>query len=310
MIDSQRFVSFRRDSADILRSVVRSRSAQVFALVWLLAAVYLIAVGRPNWVITSLAVFVPILLFALITTAITDPPGRLERDALPRPRGLVWAQVLVVGLLIALTAYNGLVFHGIFPAEPGIPVWTPFIRALERLGGQWFGLDNALANPVTYFLIPLPLLLLLGARLPDLGLGRGHRVGRVTLLWCGLPLLILLVLLLTGQATAGRIGGRLLSNAVQNGFFEEFLFRGALQTRLRRWLTPGWALVIQALIFGVWHLGLGFTNTGSSNVLAALASTIVFQAALGVAFGIILERSRSLVAGSLFHIIYNTVGSL
>jgi membrane protease YdiL (CAAX protease family) len=95
---------------------------------------------------------------------------------------------------------------------------------------------------------------------------------------------------------------------MQNGFFEEFLFRGALQTRLRKLTTPAWALVLQALIFGLWHLGAGYSATGGSDLLTAAASTIVAQASLGLAFGIIFERTRNLFASSAFHIVINSIG--
>jgi len=95
---------------------------------------------------------------------------------------------------------------------------------------------------------------------------------------------------------------------MNNGFFEEFLFRGALQTRLRALRGPGWALVIQALVFGAWHLGLGYTNTDHAGLLPALASTIVYQATLGLAFGVIFERTRNLLAPSVAHILVNSLG--
>ncbi|MFN8513870.1 MAG: CPBP family intramembrane glutamic endopeptidase [Thermomicrobiales bacterium] len=95
---------------------------------------------------------------------------------------------------------------------------------------------------------------------------------------------------------------------MNNGFFEEFLFRGALQTRLRALGGPGWALVIQALVFGAWHLGLGYTNTDHAGLLPALASTIVYQATLGLAFGVIFERTRNLLAPSVAHILVNSLG--
>jgi membrane protease YdiL (CAAX protease family) len=206
-------------------------------------------------------------------------------------------------LFIVLAGWNGLVFHGVVAAEAAIPLWTPLMDWLQRLGGQLFGNDNYIANPVAYFVLPLAALLLTGARLPELGFGRGHRVGRVLLLWCALPLALFAVALLAGQVTPARLGARFVSNFMQNGLWEEFLFRGALQTRLRRLWTPGWALVV-----GAWHLGLGFTNTGHEGWLPALASVIVHQAVVGLAFGVIFERTRNLLAPSVVHIVVNMVG--
>ena len=54
---------------------------------------------------------------------------------------------------------------------PPLPLWSPLVDALQRTGDQWFGNGNYVANPVTYVLLPLPVLLLVGARLPELGFG-------------------------------------------------------------------------------------------------------------------------------------------
>ncbi len=69
--------------------------------------------------------------------------------------------------------------------------------------------------------------------------------------------------------------------------------------------------MLQAVLFGVWHVGLGYGNYGEpGGVISALASTIAFQAVLGLAFGYIFERSRNLFAPSVFHVLYNTMFSL
>jgi membrane protease YdiL (CAAX protease family) len=213
----------------------------------------------------------------------------------------------VIGAFIALTAWNGLVFHGLPGAGPA-PGWSELVRALGSVGDGLFGNGNYVANPVTYLVLPLALLLLLGARPRELGFGTGHRVGRVILLWAAIPVAFLAFAVATGQLTVGRIANRLVSNVMQNGFWEEFLFRGALQTRLRRLLTPAWAIVIQALVFGAWHLGLGYASTGYAGFLPALASTLVHQATIGLAFGIIFERTRNLLAPSVAHVLANSIG--
>ena len=110
---------------------------------------------------------------------------------------------------------------------------------VELVGGP----ANAVANPVQYFVIPLILLLLLGARFRELGFAPGHAAWRVSALWAALPLAVWLVLLATGQLAPAVLLRRLLGNALQNGFFEEFLFRGALMTRLARRFSAAWTLV-------------------------------------------------------------------
>ena len=61
---------------------------------------------------------------------------------------------------------------------------------------------------------------------------------------------------------SGALAARLVSNALDDGFFERFLFRGALQPRLRGLVGPSSGLVLQELVFGAWHLGPGFTDIG------------------------------------------------
>lgn len=284
-----------------LQPVVRSRASWFFAAVWLVSVGILTANGAfPAFGIGLGAAY---LLFSLFTVALTEPPP----DDAGGDRRRWWLQVAILGLFIGLTAWNGLVFHRVVAADT-LPLWGPFMQTLHRLGGEWFGSDNYIANPVTYVVLPLICLLLTGARLPELGFRRGHRVGRVLLLWLAIPVLMWGYAMLAGQLTPGRLVARFVSNFMQNGFWEEFLFRGALQTRLRRLLGPAWALVLQALLFGVWHLGLGFSNTGHAGLLPALASTVVYQAVVGLAFGVIFERTRNLLAPSVVHIVVNSLG--
>jgi membrane protease YdiL (CAAX protease family) len=267
-----------------------------------LAAILLLASGVP-FPLGGLLIGPASLALALLTFLATEPnPGDLAPGAeLPRIR----LRVAIVAAVIVLTGIRALEFHGVIP--PGsVPLWSDLSDGLVDLGDGWFGNGFLLANPVLYFGVPVALLLLAGATWKELGLGWGHRVGRVVLLWAAIPVAFLAIALASGQLTPARLGGSLVSNAFQNGFFEEFLFRGALQGGLRRLIGPAWALVIQALAFGAWHLGLGFTNTEDAGLLPALASVTVFQAVLGLSFGVILERTRNLVAPSVAHVLVNT----
>lgn len=289
----------------IVTQVIAARATWVFAAAWLLSALVLVVSGY-GFPVFSAVMAILYLLFCLLTVAITEPNPPVRAVASERPR--LWLQLGIIAVFIVLTALGGLAFHGVLPDDFSVPLWSPLVKALEDIGGNWFGNDNYLANPVKYFVLPLIALLLAGARFRGLGFARGHRVGRVLLLW-GAPLLAYFVYaLVSGQTTLTRLASRLVSNFMQNGFFEEFLFRGALQTRLRLFTGAGWALVLQALLFGVWHLGLGFTNTGHAGLLPATASTIVNQAVIGLAFGVLFERTRNLLMPSIVHILINTLG--
>lgn len=277
--------------------------ALVFAGAWAASAIVLVASGQGAPVAQG-AIGAAYLVLAGITIWMTEdaPFARLTAD-----RRRHWVQVAVIGAFIILTAWNGLVFHEVPGAAP-VPGWSDLTGWLGSVGDGLFGNGNYLANPVTYAVLPLVLLLLLGARPRDLGFGRGHRVGRVILLWIAVPIGFFVFAIATGQLTIGRLANRLVSNFMQNGLWEEILLRGALQTRLRLLLTPEWAIVIQALVFGAWHLGLGYANTGGVGFLPALASTIVHQATIGLAFGIVFERTRNLLAPSVAHVLANSMG--
>ena len=197
-------------------------------------------------------------------------------------------------------------FNGLLLATAIVLIWSSLVLALGQLGNSLFGNSNYVANPVLYFVIPVIVLLILGARFTSLGFGRGHRVVRVALIWCSLPILICLYQIVGGGVPARTMLNRFISNAFNNGFFEEFLFRGALQTRLRALLTPAWAWVLQALAFGVWHVGLGSRTMG--DLATGLASTILLQATMGLCFGVMFARSRNLLVPSIFHILVNSMG--
>ena len=194
-----------------------------------------------------------------------------------------------------------------------IPVWSWFGDWFANLGGRYLSnmVDHspglAAANFAGYFLIPFILLLLLGARLPDLGFGRGHRVWRVTAFWVSIPIIFFILNILNGSATPIQLARMFFGNLLRNGFSEEFLFRGALQTRLKQWMSSDWALVIQALVFAVWHLGAD-TQFMGGDILQGLALGIASHSMLGLAVGIIFQRTRNLIAPSIVHVANNMFG--
>lgn len=301
---------FRHKIADALKRTALSPAAWFFAALWLASAFVLSAVGggiSAGSVLTGLVVLV---LCLIVVGATEDEPVSAVLTTGPRRVGLVWVQLSVAILFIVLTAWTGLYFHGVVASGSGIPLWTPLVEWLLSLGEQWIGtgFGTVLLNPITYFVIPLAVLLLTGAKLKELGFGRGHRVGRALLIICALPAAWIAFVLISGQVTVSKILGSFASNFMQNGFFEEFLFRGVLQTRLRLLAGGGWAIVLQALVFGVWHLGLGFSTTGHAGLIPAIASTIVYQSLFGLAFGIVFERTRNLLVPSVAHVVLNSVG--
>ena len=273
------------------------------APIYILGNLYLLFVAGLSLILLLLANLAYLAMLTWLTIRIT---GEMPEEELPeRPLGLWIAQLAVVAAVILLTALNFL----------GVPLWSDLVGWFHDLGEAWLpvywfgGPGNAVANPLQYFVIPFILLLLLGATPAELGLGKGHKVWTVSLLWLALPLGISLVMAASGSMALQILVRRIISNFFQNGFFEEFLFRGALQTRLRRFLSRPWALAVQAVVFGVWHLR-STTMSFDGNVLAGLALCLVSQSVIGFVLGLVFDRTRNLAAPTAAHIGINLFGQM
>lgn len=95
---------------------------------------------------------------------------------------------------------------------------------------------------------------------------------------------------------------------LEAGVNEEFLYRAILQTRLSAWFkSPIAAVCITALLFGLAHApGLylrgGIEDDGASNnALMVIAYTISVLSPIGLLFGLIYARTKSLILVVLLH---------
>lgn len=102
--------------------------------------------------------------------------------------------------------------------------------------------------------------------------------------------------------------GAWLWASVQGGLCEEYLFRAVLQSRLNAWLgSPVTAIGLTALIFALAHVpgiywrGTPDTSGWSSNLLEVMAYAIAMLAPLGILFGVLWLRTRSLLLIVLVH---------
>lgn len=299
---------------DILKPMFTSPAAWCFATIWITGIIYLTAIGRIDTTVPSLCLLATIMFFCATTVAITKkehkPKVKLSRTRL----SLLLLQIAAIALFICMTLYTSLMFHSIVDYHP-IPIFSAIIGLFSRLGEKVFTNDIvvnptlAMANPAQYFLLPLPLLLLLGAHFRELGFCRGHRTLSVVALWCFVPAGVFIYLLGFGHLSCRTLIRRWLSHLLINGFGEEFLFRGALQTRLRVLLNPSWAIVIQAFTFGIWHFAVNYKSMSINGITAVIMFSIVRSATFGLAFGIIFQRTRNLLACSVFHVVFNSLGS-
>ncbi|MFX1604014.1 MAG: lysostaphin resistance A-like protein [Promethearchaeota archaeon] len=97
-----------------------------------------------------------------------------------------------------------------------------------------------------------------------------------------------------------------------NALLEETLFRGLIQNGLKTRLSPKWAIILSAIVFGVWHAGWPIVN-GAAGTAAVIevSSMVFFTTVLGLLFGVYYERfslGQSLVGPIAVHTIINFVG--
>lgn len=270
--------------------------------IYLIANSYLIILGELEGVLMLAAYAVYVSISAWLTKRITQS-FIVEKREIPVNEILPSLQIGVLLVIIALTGF----------ASSHIPIWSNMVTWFYNLGEtilpvEWFGgPGNSMANPLQYFVIPFILLLLLGAKPSELGLGKGHKVLQACLVWLVLPLVIWIGLFATGLLPLQALLRRLIGNTFQNGFFEEFLFRGALQSRLRKLTSMPLALTLQATAFGAWHLRAN-TESMDGNALAGLAISLVSQSVAGFVYGFVFHRTHNLIAPSVAHVVMNVLG--
>jgi membrane protease YdiL (CAAX protease family) len=100
-----------------------------------------------------------------------------------------------------------------------------------------------------------------------------------------------------------------------NSFMEEGLFRGVMLTHFRLRLSPWRANLLQAVIFGLWHLAWPIWRLVYGHAdLAAVASESAFIVAgatvSGLVYGYLFLKTDSLWAGWIAHTINNTTLNL
>lgn len=288
-------------------ALARNRAFWCFVALVILCAAYLLVSGRGAYVADAFENTIPwavaLGLVSIPLVAGTPAAPVAPRDA-PRGRpGRLWAQVALLLVVIVLTGQRGAVFNkAIPPSLANIPLWTPLVDALTTAWGHVFHNPFWGVNPTLYVLIPGVLLLALGARPAELGFARGYRTWLIALLW-SLPYLFqIAVALAGGQIALTTVFLYALSNLLQNGISEEFLFRGALLTRLLPLVGVSWAAVISSVLFGLWHLGVN-TQTIGGSYLAAAAFGVLSQGVFGLAMAFVFLRTRNLIAPAFIHLI-------
>ncbi len=233
------------------------------------------------------------------------------RGATPRPVAVKSAgrelAAMVAYLVVFAVGFLGWGLSALRAAVPGEP--TQFIALLA-------------AKLAAMVLLPAALLRLMGYPFHDLlRFDRPNRVERRALLVMGALLLLL-------QLFAGR-GPRMIAAlpqpawalalaapfalawmCLEAGLTEEFLFRAVFQTRATAWLRSEVAgLVAMAVLFGLAHAP-GYVLRGAHAMegfaaapdpLTAAAYSIVVVSPIGLTFGVLWSRTRSLTLVVLLH---------
>jgi|CXWL01.1.fsa_nt_gi membrane protease YdiL (CAAX protease family) len=95
---------------------------------------------------------------------------------------------------------------------------------------------------------------------------------------------------------------------IEAGLNEEFLFRAVLQTRLSAWFRSPWAgILLTSVLFGLAHAPGLFLRGGpgvdgwSTDPLQVVAHTIATLSPMGLLFGLIYARTKSLLLVVLLH---------
>jgi membrane protease YdiL (CAAX protease family) len=87
------------------------------------------------------------------------------------------------------------------------------------------------------------------------------------------------------------------------GIGEEGLFRGYMQTHLEKICTPRNAILIQALLFGLWHFVWNLSPFNPARMSLYIATTFL----VGLLFGYFYHKARSLTPLVFAHGLWNSV---
>jgi membrane protease YdiL (CAAX protease family) len=95
---------------------------------------------------------------------------------------------------------------------------------------------------------------------------------------------------------------------LEAGVTEEFLFRGVVQTRLTAFFNSAWAgVLLTSILFGLAHAPGLFLRGGpgvdgwSTDPFQVIAFTIAVLSPMGLLFGLIYARTKSLLLVILLH---------
>ena len=280
---------------------LRSPAFLTAAGLWL-ASLAELAVVR-DWTFLSIAIgFAVFLLLAwFATTRLVREPGPVPPDVLRAvgSRRRVVARAAVVAVFAALIFIHSFAFNGIHV----LPAVDWAYRHTYLLAPP---LGTGLPNFVLYALLPGALVIALGARLREIGLGRPARGTLLAIAACtGLFVVSWVFRFAQGHLTLSALALYLAHNALSNGFSEEFSARGLILSHLRAFMRTDWALLVQALCFALFHLASSVHDEPTT--LGVFANIIALNMPMGIVFGMMALRTRSIALPATLHTVLDTL---
>jgi membrane protease YdiL (CAAX protease family) len=271
-----------------------SRGIIALSAAWLISTVILAVGDRQACIIALASGFLTLTVVALGKW--TLPPGNDDPENDLRQSGTT-TQLALRGIVIA-AVYVWFCFLGAF-LTGHIPALAAAMYAAYT---AHTGLPRGLVSPLvtgTVVVLPLIVLLSLGASLRQLGM-RWSSGGPIRLaLWIAIPVAIW-IWRLAGGLGFGAFLVILLENFMLNGLPEEFLFRGTILSYARCFLSTDWALFIQAMLFALAHYAVTI-NEEHGRPLLILANIVGQNAPMGLLFALMTLRSRSIAMSTIVH---------
>lgn len=287
-------------------SALRAPATWFYIAILLIAAWYLAVAGYSGALLVALGTSAGTGLLVLLTIPLTPAVSVSPWIGASGSRWKAWVQMGVVLLLVLLIYQSLLASFRLLPRWLAtVPVWTGLLSSVYNVQASLGIPPNYLLVPLLYFMLPFAALLLLGARPGELGFARGYRAWRVAALWSVLPLVLVLIAFAQGQWTLPSLLRRTIQTTLNSGPFEEFLFRGALMTRLAKLLGNSWGIVLSGLAFGFLHAASITASQTHGNLMAGAAIALLQQGVGGVGFAIVVCRTRNLLATSIIHVVSN-----
>lgn len=279
----------------------------LFVVLFVAAEAFKFSHGDEFWAVTDavLAVFIAVACF--FTSRVVAP---VEKSVPERGRNLS-LQLVICAIVFLATFLAGL--HKVLPWVPSwfeIPLYSVAVNSVLNLFLTQFPYAYALGivNVLVYCLPVIAILVALGVPLSSLGFRRFFPgSGAAAAIWLVVPIVLFIVGLCIGRASLGSVVSYVAWNFLQDGFSEEFLWRGAIFGRLRVIMRPAYALFLQSSLFALWHLRPDIKGY-HGDLLAAVCDMIASQMLFGLGVGYLTLRTGNIVIGSMFHTLFDALG--